>query len=172
MFLLRYGTKKTIICLLKVTRFQPVPSSKGQAYHHTLWSEPSYYRTFRLGGLSTLTDYHVDISVTGGLVGKHEAVCLLRSLVLTHFLLWVWDIAVAFRAQTGTTLRTICRARGGNEVPLNVWMHIRTIETGGAQAAAVVLYTECVHHAYLMFMSDSSFMAMFDCLKSWRMKLN
>lgn len=166
------GQEETIICLLKVTIFQPFPSSKRQAYHHTLWSEPSYYRTFRLVGLSTLTDYHVDISVTGGLVGPHEAVCLLRSSALTHFLLWVWYIAVAFRAQTGTTLCTICRARGGNEVPLNVWMHIRTIETGGAQAATVVLYTECVHHANLMFMGDSSFRATFDCLKSWRMKLN
>lgn len=111
------GQEKTIICLLKVTIFQPFPSSKGQAYHRTLWSEPSYYRTFRLGGLSTLTDYHDDILVTGGLVGPHEAVCLLRSLALTHLLLWVWYIAVAFRAQAGTTLRTICRAWGGNEVP-------------------------------------------------------
>lgn len=63
-------------------------------------------------------------------------------------------MAVAFRARTGTTLRTICRARGGNEVSLNVWMHIRTIKTGGAQAGALVLCTEYVHPAYLMFMGD------------------
>lgn len=134
--------------------FSLFPLQKGQAYHRPLWSEPSYYRTFHLGGLSTLTNYHVDISVTGGLVGPHEAVCLLRSLALKHFLLWVWYMAVAFRARTGTTLRTICRARGGNEVSLNVWMHIRTIKTGGAQAGALVLCTEYVHPAYLMFMGD------------------
>lgn len=43
---------------------------------------------------------------------------------------------------------------------------IRTIETGGGQAAAVVLCAECVHHAYLIFMGDSSFRATFDYLKS------
>lgn len=54
----------------------------------------------------------------------------------------------------------------GEEMRCLIWMHIRTIETGGAQAATVVLCTECVHHAYLMFMGDSSFRATFDCLKS------
>ncbi len=56
---------------------------------------------------------------------------------------------------------TICRARRGNEVSFNVWKHIRTIETGGAQAGVLVLCTECVHPAYLMFMGDSSFRATF-----------